>query len=529
MHAGLGNLDWTLARSDSTARPRATRPFSTWNSALFHLELRQTRNRLIHRHEATHSRGKAADRARRQLAAVPTLGSLVPPTVLIQMKNNLTSQETRSGDACREAICESGRLSIRFEDLPLDSLYKIVSKLPSKEFARTRFLSSRWRWIWPACPRLTFDGVEVCKCDRADLHQHIGKFIHEVNAVLQKHRGIVVETLEVRFDFVDNLLVHHLDNWVHFAVSSRTKNLTLELKPEFCGDYKGRYVFPFKLLDNGCISRLQQLHLSCASLKPPSQFNGFPNLRKLCIQIVHVDRKDLEHVLSHCCNLEWLRIGRCHLNDELVVDVSLSHLRYLHIEHCRLTKIKFHAVNLVTFLYDDFIPIDLTRSSKLQNTYIKLDEAVFQHALTSLINGIPHIYLQLFMHILPEVVDEVLYSVSFLRATPFIEKLEVHFTGHRLWLADVGPYRKELGHSKYFYLKNLRVTGFKGARGQLEFLLHVVENAPALEVVTVNTNQEASKEFWPYEASCPPFEEAKRIAVTSLTIALPQNVNFSVI
>lgn len=30
------------------------------------------------------------------------------------------------------------------------------------------------------------------------------------------------------------------------------------------------------------------------------------------------------------------------------------------------------------------------------------------------------------MYLLPEEVDKILYSLSFLRATPFIEKLEVH-------------------------------------------------------------------------------------------------------
>ncbi|XP_062191096.1 F-box protein At5g03100-like [Phragmites australis] len=474
------------------------------------------------------------------------------------MTNNLTSQETRSCHARGEAISKNGRPIIRFEELPRDVLYTIVSKLPPKEFARTSILSSEWRCMWSACPRLTFDGVAVCKCDRAELHQHTEKFIHEVNAVLQKHHGMVVETLEVRIDFVDSLLVHHLNDWVAFAMSSRTKNLTLDLKPKKFWEYNDRYVFPFKLLDNGSISRLQHMQLSFVSLKPPSRFRGFPNLRKLHIQSLHVSNKDLEHVLSHCCNLVWLRIDRCDLNDELTVDGSLSHLLYLHVECCKLTKIKFHAVSLATFQYEGaFVPIDLSHSSKLQNAYIQLNEAVFQHVLTSLLVGLPNVqnltlrihwqhlekqwlwdnprkfshlrHLQLFMFSHPKDVDKVLYSVSFLRATPFIEKLEVHFTGFHLWLADVGPRRQDFGHCKYNYLKNMCITGFKAARGQVEFLLHVVENAPALENVTINTNQQASKERWPYGGSGPPFEEAKRIAITSLSVALPQNVKFCVI
>lgn len=62
-------------------------------------------------------------------------------------------------------------------------------------------------------------------------------------------------------------------------------------------------------------------------------------------------------------------------------------------------------------------------------------------------------------------------------------------SGHSLWFAQEGPLRHELGHDEYKYLKNLCVTGFKGARGQLEFLLHVVENATALDVITVDTTE----------------------------------------
>lgn len=72
------------------------------------------------------------------------------------------------------------------------------------------------------------------------------------------------------------------------------------------------------------------------------------------------------------------------------------------------------------------------------------------------------------------------------------------------------------------------VTGFKGARGQLELLLHVVENAPALEAVTVDTNERARKEFWPYGESGPPFEKAKQIATTYLSPKLPRSVKFVV-
>ncbi|OEL36609.1 hypothetical protein BAE44_0002373 [Dichanthelium oligosanthes] len=115
--------------------------------------------------------------------------------------------------------------------------------------------------------------------------------------------------------------------------------------------------------------------------------------------------------------------------------------------------------------------MDLSHSSNLQNAYFRLNKAVFQHALISLLKGLPNVqnltlrigwqhleeqwlwdnplkfshlrHLQLFMFAHSnELVDKILYLVSFLRATPFIEKLE--YSGFDLWLADVGLAGKTL-------------------------------------------------------------------------------------
>ena len=134
--------------------------------------------------------------------------------------------------------------------------------------------------------------------------------------------------------------------------------------------------------DNASISRLEHMQLSYVSFKPPSHFKGFPNLRKLHIQLLHVSRKDLEHMLSHCSNLAWLHIDRCNLSVSLIVDSPLSNPLYLHIEQCELTGMKFNGVNLATFEYEGrFIPIDLSASLKLHNVNIQFGVVVFQHAV----------------------------------------------------------------------------------------------------------------------------------------------------
>lgn len=277
--------------------------------------------------------------------------------------------------------------------LTQDVLYTIASKLPPRDYARTSVLSTKWRSISSFCPRWTFADVLQCKCSTAYFCEHTGRLIHDVNKVLEKHRGKVVETFEVRINLVDNLIVPHINSWVAFAISSRTKNLTLDLKPKWqFWDYKDRYAFPFKLFDGGNIPRIEHMQLSFVSLNPSSQFRGFPYLRKLHLQVAHVGRNDLQHMLSHCCSIEWLCIDRCHLNDDLIVDGSLFRLLYLRVDYCELTKIEFHAVNLVTFEYHgSLIPINIRHSLKLQSACIRLDKAALNHAATSLLNGLPSV------------------------------------------------------------------------------------------------------------------------------------------
>ncbi|KAF8772249.1 hypothetical protein HU200_005964 [Digitaria exilis] len=476
------------------------------------------------------------------------------------MTNHPTGQQTTSDDYDRNI--NSTRPSTRLCDLPPDILYRIASKLPPKEFAKTSVLSTEWftGCMRSACPRLTFDVVAMCKCEMKHLlYTHVWRFVREVDGVLRKHHGKVVETLQIRISLADRILAPHIDTWVGFAAISRTKNLTLDLKPpRGYKQYDYLYAFPFHLFDQESISRLQHLQLSFVSLDLPSQFKGFPNLRMLHLQIVQVNRKGLEHVLSHCCTLEWLCIHRCRLDDDqLTLDSPLPRLLYLRVDFCS-TKIRFNAANLATFEYHGgFIPIDLVRSFKLQSANIKLlhKDAFFQRVLISLLNGLPRVtldvcfrniekqwfwdntlkftnleHLQLSMLIVSdEDVDKVLCSLAFLmRVTPLIEKLEVHFASYcSLWLAEAGPSRRDLGKFKYVHLKHIWITGFRAAKGQLEFLLHLIENAPALEILLVEIGEYPPNNFW-LGAGEPPIEKAMEIARTCVHPILSQNITFDV-
>ena len=113
----------------------------------------------------------------------------------------------------------------------------------------------------------------------------------------------MVETLEMRVDFAGILAVH-LDNWVSSPAASCTKNLALDLVPKYYWNRIEPYALPFELLDGEAASRLQQIQLSFVSFKLPSQFSGFPKLKRLDLHKLHVTRIDLQDLLSACSKLE---------------------------------------------------------------------------------------------------------------------------------------------------------------------------------------------------------------------------------
>lgn len=176
-------------------------------------------------------------------------------------------------------------------------------------------------------------------------------------------------------------------------MSSQTKNIAFYLRPvnKTVWDV-GRYIFPFHLLDTQSISRLECIQLSFVSFRPPSEFCGFPSLRKLDLEFVNITRRDLEVVLSNCIYLKWLSLVRCFLDDELKLDRPLSQLRHLTVLRCRVTRIELRVLKLDTFQYDgDTFPIVINQDAKLENADICFSKRNFQDTVSALLNAIPRV------------------------------------------------------------------------------------------------------------------------------------------
>nr|CAB3467392.1 unnamed protein product [Digitaria exilis]CAB3469911.1 unnamed protein product [Digitaria exilis] len=105
---------------------------------------------------------------------------------------------------------------------------------------------------------------------------------------------------------------------------------------------------------------------------------------------------------------------------------------------------------------------------------------------SSKFSQLKHLKLVLFLldqH--PEDFDNILSLASFLRAAPLIEELEIHFNVSGRGNAETGRLRNL--PCPYKHLRNICISGFKGFQGQAELLAHAVENAPALEVLSIDT------------------------------------------
>uniref|UniRef100_A0A0D9WN09 F-box domain-containing protein n=1 Tax=Leersia perrieri TaxID=77586 RepID=A0A0D9WN09_9ORYZ len=339
------------------------------------------------------------------------------------MEKDLVRRAKRLKSYHQETILKKTRSHVQLQDLPGDLLSTILSKLPLKDAVRTGVLSSKWKDAWKVCPKLKFDGGMVCGGQ-----QCTQKFIDIVNAVMKQHQTPI------------NFLGH-----------------------------ANQYRFPFELLDDESISRLQHIQLSYTSFELPTQFSGFINLTTLDLHLIRVTKKVLQDMLSNCINLEWLSMVRCHLNDELKVARPLSNLLYLRVAHCKITKIELNAMKLRTFVFRGMLhPIDLGQAPELKDTSLHFFcSATLQHAFTALATLLPSVQ-----------------NLTF-RANVSLEFNTVLAFTHR----GLGPV-KRLPRCPHSYLKNVHITGYVGSIGEIEPLVYIVENAAALEQLTIKTEDE---------------------------------------
>uniref|UniRef100_A0A0E0Q4B9 F-box domain-containing protein n=1 Tax=Oryza rufipogon TaxID=4529 RepID=A0A0E0Q4B9_ORYRU len=353
---------------------------------------------------------------------------------------------------CAAKNRQGRRSGLQLNDLPIDVLGLIISRLPIGDAIRTGLISRQWKDLWRDHTMLTFSRATFPSCRM--LNQQ--NFIRRVDSILQQHSGVGVERMEIKF-LLRNAR-RDIDRWVKFAVASKTKELILDLSdltrffmlpvmvfhPYL--DREGFYEFPCQLLDaNNGGSHLQCLQLTSMYLKPAADFTGFLNLKRLNLIGVNITDEGVQNLLCNPNVLEFLEISFCRMLTKIHAPHFLNRLKHLQVDCCPvLEKIEMNC---------DLATLDFTGSS--------MTPLIF--ATTSSLTNDSSVICRLFecsnFMLLNIRKTDILDYAYLLEIAPFMEKLELH----------------------------VQITGFFGQKDQVELALHhILCSSTVLKNMVIN-------------------------------------------
>jgi hypothetical protein len=164
-----------------------------------------------------------------------------------------------------------------------------------------------------------------------------------------------------------------MDRWVKYTIASKAKGLILELSSVKFGSTIVRYDFPLQILGTKKNSNLRRLELRFVSLSPPTDFRGFQNLTKLCLQDVNITNEDLQCLLYEGNHLECFRIAFCKMITSLRIPHFLNRLKFLLILSCPLLQDITLGCGVPALHYrGPLIPLKLAAPFELRNLWIEL-------------------------------------------------------------------------------------------------------------------------------------------------------------
>ncbi|KAL6574349.1 hypothetical protein OROHE_001253 [Orobanche hederae] len=405
-------------------------------------------------------------------------------------------------------------------ELPSCILSHILSFLTIKDAVGTSIVSRYWLHPSLTRPHLEFDIPNIFGSRYVDVKPHPkdfpGKnlklldqfktqdFVRCVNAFLGLYLGTKVNSLRVSFP-LDGESAQLLDDCVRFAIEKGVEvldfNLVLALK--------NIYVFPHQLLSGLKGSSLKHLSLGICILSPPPDFDGFQQLRTLCLDGATVDQTFLANLFSLCLFLENLSLTECRLGSYLSVAGPVLRLKSLKVSHCqKLTQIEISAPVLVSLEYFGPARLSFIRTPQLARIYYKpLRSNKLAYALADFASF--PLLQTLHLHICPGVeipqnpstlgnlkrLDLDVYMtrkasdlglvdvLNLLMAAPLLEELTISVIGPAIYMNQEVQTLSGFTHDN---LRRVWIQGFQSYSYEIEFAICVIKNAMKLEMLVIN-------------------------------------------
>uniref|UniRef100_M8CEX4 Uncharacterized protein n=1 Tax=Aegilops tauschii TaxID=37682 RepID=M8CEX4_AEGTA len=273
----------------------------------------------------------------------------------------LSKRAPRKGPKTKDCVKNTCKMTkfkgLQLHHLPHDVLRIILSRLTLKEAVRMSILSRRWRRLWKCYPKLVFTRATmrgsnaVVGCRKPPLRT---RFIRGINSILRQLRSTNLNKFVVKFA-LRKRHTSHIDRWIKFSATSKTKHVVMDLSPGLKGSNKrdDMYSFPLHLFSGSSGSCVRSLCLGFVYLTPPADLHGFSNLKKLSLHMVTITG-ELQCLFPECAVLEWLSITKCRMVG-LSIGQELSRLQYLCVKICSLQKLDIRAPNLTTLVFADLM------------------------------------------------------------------------------------------------------------------------------------------------------------------------------
>lgn len=387
----------------------------------------------------------------------------------------------------------------------LDDILKLIlTLLTLKEAAITSLLARRWRYLWASSisnrSNLNFDAEETLhRTAVADTYRDAEllkteriKYVNWVNSVLSLYKGSNLHEFIVCFD-LDNTDAHHIDTWIEFALSRR--------------DQIQKLVLDFPYSSGGsrtCSVEMYNFPVSFLDQTNPSSFGDFKSLKTLCLNSVNATAQVVGYFLSLCPVLESLTVAGSDQFGNLTVAGPFLMLKFLELRFCMgIDTIEITDTNLVSFHYDGpktnlvvkNVPmlVDVSYiSDGLYHVVDMLTCCLNQLEILTLGGGDFKDYTNIYTFLeFPKVKHFTLHNydpnitslfplISMIRAFPYLQSfvLLMFLTSRR------GRFKREVRKAPKCpiqYLKVVELRGCCGCTTELEFAIHLFENAVALE------------------------------------------------
>uniref|UniRef100_A0ACD5Z987 Uncharacterized protein n=1 Tax=Avena sativa TaxID=4498 RepID=A0ACD5Z987_AVESA len=426
------------------------------------------------------------------------------------------AQSRGDGDSCQGAP-KTGQY-LELDRLPEDMLHHIHSLMPVQDAARVACVSRRFLRSWRCYSNLTLNLETLGLIGHSSVRSEM-RYINRVDQILSNYsaNGMKVKTLKIDLMYCRSVSASYLDRWLRIAVTSGINELSLVL----CSSLKEKYCFPCSLLvDETTTSSIQSLCLVACIFHPIETLGCFTRLKSLDLIFVHITEEGLQQLLSKSSGLERLQMYSCSEIICLKIPCTLQKLKFLAVKSChKIQVLEINAPILSTFHYNGFpLEINIIDPSQLKDVYLASSSpsrilSYGRAKLPSIASNVERLTLRsrgenvntpMLPHKLLHLksleiklqrsgcssVYDIFSVVSFLDASPVLESFILHAQRDTIMrdcvAGDDLNYRRESVY-QHDRLRRVKFTGFHSAKSLIKLVIYILESAPLLESLTLDT------------------------------------------